>query len=84
MRDTVHDAQGDSAQSRGEVPQGVPAGWSGRFDAYCDLMGIGDRLAEALLKSLKSDPAFIEISQRQRFLTAELGWTHLRKIAGGE
>lgn len=63
---------------------GLQAGWFGPLDTFCELVGVGTDVRKALEKSLASDAAFLNLTQRQQFLSAETGIRHLAKLAEDE
>jgi hypothetical protein len=66
-----------------QVGDGVPAGWHGHLSAYCRLCGVSGPTEKALVASLKSsaEPGYIEVNNKQRFVTADIAFRHLAKIA---
>lgn len=67
---------------RGKVQatEGVPLDWFGHFNAFCARCGVSDKVKKQLRLSLQGDPSFIDVNEKQQFLTAELGMRHLAKL----
>jgi hypothetical protein len=62
-------------------PCGLTAGWFGCLDAFCEMVGVRGNVRKSLEKSLSTDGQFLNLSQRQQFLSAETGIRHLAKLA---
>ena len=60
---------------------GLTVHWFGSFDAFCALAGICGEVRNELKRSLADDDEFLNLSQRQQFISAETGIRHLRKLA---
>lgn len=74
-----------SAQQGWEIPlPGVTDDWFGSLDSFCALIGVGGDVRKALEKSLVADEQFLNLSQRQQFLSAATGIRHLAKLAEGK